>query len=74
MLYLYPPPLCQRVIWTYLMHSEVYCRLSFHLNSIFKTSIIYKTIKNLQSNQSCEFEPSSWRGVFDTTLYDKACQ
>jgi hypothetical protein len=23
---------------------------------------------------SCEFEPRSWRSVFDTTLCDKACQ
>ena len=23
---------------------------------------------------SCEFEPRSWRGVFDTTLCDKVCQ
>jgi hypothetical protein len=23
---------------------------------------------------SCEFEPCSWRGVLDTTLYDKVCQ
>jgi hypothetical protein len=23
---------------------------------------------------SCEFEPHSWRGVFDTTLCDKVCQ
>ena len=23
---------------------------------------------------SCEFEPHSWRGVLDTTLYDKVCQ
>jgi hypothetical protein len=23
---------------------------------------------------SCEFEPFSWRGVFDTTLCDKMCQ
>jgi hypothetical protein len=23
---------------------------------------------------SCEFEPRSWRGVFDTTLYDQVCQ
>ena len=37
------------------MHSEVYCRLYFHLNSIFKTSIIYKTIKNLQSNHAFNF-------------------
>ena len=22
----------------------------------------------------CEFEPRSWRGVLDTTLYDKVCQ
>ena len=25
-------------------------------------------------HQSCEFEPRSWRGVLDTTLYDKVCQ
>jgi len=25
-------------------------------------------------NLSCEFEPRSWGGVLDTTLYDKACQ
>ena len=23
---------------------------------------------------SCEFEPHSWLGVFDTTLLDKVCQ
>ena len=23
---------------------------------------------------SCEFEPHSWRGVFDKTLCDKVCQ
>ena len=23
---------------------------------------------------SCEFEPSSWRGVLDTTLCDKVCK
>jgi len=23
---------------------------------------------------SCEFEPHSWRGVVDATLYDKFCQ
>ena len=23
---------------------------------------------------SCEFEPRSWRGVFDATLCDKLCQ
>ena len=23
---------------------------------------------------SCEFEPRSWRGAFDTTLYDQVCQ
>jgi len=23
---------------------------------------------------SCEFESRSWRGVLDTTLYDKVCQ
>ncbi len=26
------------------------------------------------SNISCEFEPRSWRGVFDTKLCDKVCQ
>ena len=25
-------------------------------------------------HQSCEFEPYSWRGVFDTTLCDKVCK
>ena len=25
-------------------------------------------------HQRCEFEPHSWRGVLDTTLYDKVCQ
>ena len=25
-------------------------------------------------NNSCEFEPHSWRGVLDTTLCDKVCQ
>jgi hypothetical protein len=24
--------------------------------------------------RNCEFEPCSWRGVLDTTLYDKVCQ
>jgi len=23
---------------------------------------------------SCKFEPSSWRGILDTTLCDKVCQ
>jgi len=25
-------------------------------------------------HQSCEFEPHSWRGVLDPTLWDKVCQ
>ena len=25
-------------------------------------------------HESCEFEPCSWRGVFDTTLCDKVCE
>jgi hypothetical protein len=25
-------------------------------------------------HQSWEFEPRSWRGLLDTTLYDKVCQ
>jgi len=25
-------------------------------------------------HESCEFEPRSWRGVFDTTLCDNVCQ
>ena len=25
-------------------------------------------------HQSCKFEPRSWRGVLDTTSYDKVCQ
>ena len=28
----------------------------------------------LITTKSCEFEPCSWRGVLDTTLYDKVCQ
>jgi hypothetical protein len=26
------------------------------------------------TTNSCEFEPSSWRGLLDTTLCDKVCQ
>ena len=29
---------------------------------------------NAYHHKSCEFEPRSWRGVFDTTLCDKVCQ
>ena len=25
-------------------------------------------------DQSCEFEPRSWRDVLDTTLFDKVCR
>jgi hypothetical protein len=25
-------------------------------------------------HSTCEFEPRSWRGVFDTTLWDTVCQ
>ena len=45
----------------------------------------HKKISNILSNtesetnrnafqQSCEFEPRSWRGVLDTTVCEKACQ
>ena len=29
---------------------------------------------NVYHDQSCEFEPRSWRDVLDTTLCDKVCR
>jgi hypothetical protein len=29
---------------------------------------------NAYIHYNCEFEPRSWQGVLDTTLYDKVCQ
>ena len=38
-------------------------------------SWIYNYLYNqCLSQQICEFEPHSWQGVLDTTLYDKDCQ
>ena len=29
---------------------------------------------NVYHHENCEFKPNSWRGVLNTTLYDKVCQ
>jgi hypothetical protein len=44
----------------------------------YKTKIVLVAIKETAykaiSVSRCEFEPRSWRGVLNTTLYDKVCQ
>jgi len=44
----------------------------------YKTKIVLVAIKETThkaiSLSRCEFEPRSWRGVLNTTLYDKVCQ
>ena len=39
----------------------------------FTTTNVSGTI-SVFHHKSCEFEPRPWRGVLDTTLYDKVCQ
>jgi hypothetical protein len=39
-----------------------------------EVSVYSSMFYGIYHHQSCEFEPRSWRGVLDTTLYHKVCQ
>jgi hypothetical protein len=49
-----------------LMWNNYYIYTHFVILIILFTSAIYE--------DSCEFEPRSWRGVVDATLWDQVCQ
>jgi hypothetical protein len=53
-------------------NNKVHCLNKYgNINKSFFSS---ETSNFLEQHESCEFEPSSWRGVLDTTLCDKVCQ
>ena len=42
--------------------------------AISRICVYYFIVLSCCLHSYCEFEPCSWRGVLDTTLYDKVCQ
>ena len=57
---------------TYLSYSHVLDILGRRDRMVVGLTIINAI--SAYHHKSCEFESSSWRGVLDTTLFDKVCQ